>query len=104
MCIHNSSVSHFFCYFFFSVVRAPVRVFLLRRIGGVAVVVVTVAVDDEGIAQSVEVAAIFGVVNVVFEKQLNRRGHLMSSQTGALRPLDQYLSHFEKGHSSEQRI
>jgi hypothetical protein len=42
----------------------------LRRIGGIAVVVVTVSVDHKRIAQSVEVAAVFCVVDVVLEKHL----------------------------------
>ena len=42
----------------------------LRGIGGVPVVVKAVAIDDERVAQSVEMTAIFGIVDVILEKQL----------------------------------
>ena len=45
----------------------------LRRVGGIAVVVETVAVDHERGAQSVEVAGVLCVVDIVLEKHLKQR-------------------------------
>jgi hypothetical protein len=51
----------------------------LRRIGGIAVVVVTVSVDHKRIAQSVEVAAVFCVVDVVLEKILKNDSEMFTN-------------------------
>jgi len=52
---------------------------ILRGIGGVPVVVEAVAVDDERVAQPVKVTAVFGIVNIILEKQLQyKENHVVN--------------------------